>query len=41
MEKGKKREVVEVINLTHNDFRKDFDKIFTKALKVSGIPKII
>ena len=39
MEKKKKRELVKVINPTHNDFNKDHDKLFTKTLKVSGIPK--
>jgi hypothetical protein len=38
MEKKKKRELVKVINPTHNDFSKDLDKLFT-TLKVSGIPK--
>jgi hypothetical protein len=39
MEKRKKRELVKVINPTHNDFSKDINKLFTKTLKVSGIPK--
>jgi hypothetical protein len=39
MEKKKKRELVKVINPNHNDFSKDLDKLFTKTLKVSGIPK--
>jgi hypothetical protein len=39
MEKRRKRKFVKVINPTHKDFSKDLDKLFTKTLKVSGIPK--
>jgi hypothetical protein len=39
MEKRRKRKLVKVINPTHKDFSKDLDKLFTKTLKVSGIPK--
>jgi hypothetical protein len=33
--KGEKRELVRIINLTHDDFSKDHDKLFTKTLKKS------
>jgi hypothetical protein len=33
------RELVKVVNLTHIDFSKNLVRIFTKTLKVSGVPK--